>query len=90
MHQNHLKSSQVGIRLRMLLFGSDVSSPFWPRNPQMGTFNVERNSVGTSRVLEATWCWYCFRNYGSMKYIYIYLYNIKYAQNIYALHIRHM
>ena len=24
------------------------------KNPQMGTFNVERNSVGTSRVLEAT------------------------------------
>lgn len=24
-----------------------------PRNPHMGTFNVERNSVGTSRVLEA-------------------------------------
>ena len=23
------------------------------KNPQMGTFNVERNSVGTSRVLEA-------------------------------------
>lgn len=47
-----LRKAMVGVRG---VFHLGAASKVLPslKNPQMGTFNVERNSVGTSRVLEA-------------------------------------